>query len=265
VSPMHAVLLAAGAGSRLRPYTDDRPKCLVELCGRPLLEHQRAALAAAGVERLTVVAGYRAEQLRARGLEVRESPDWESTNMVHSLMRVRDLLAAGEDLLVVYGDLVFEPRWVEALAASDAPVSVAVDLDWEELWRLRMEDPLADAETLRMRPDGSLAEIGGTPTSLEEIEAQYLGLVRIGRGFGPALLELHDGLPPEGVRGRAPTGMYMTDLLQALVDAGHRVAAVPGRGGWLEVDTVRDLETYRRLAARGDLAPRWQAPAAGEP
>ena len=62
---MRAVILGAGEGTRLRPYTDDRPKCLVELAGRTLLAWQLDALAAAGVSDTTIVTGYRADQILA--------------------------------------------------------------------------------------------------------------------------------------------------------------------------------------------------------
>ena len=62
---MKAIILAAGEGIRLRPYTLDRPKCLVELVGKSLLEHQLAALRAAGITDITMVTGYRANQIEA--------------------------------------------------------------------------------------------------------------------------------------------------------------------------------------------------------
>ena len=70
-----AVLLAAGEGTRLHPYTIDRPKCLVEVAGRPLLDRTLSALEAVGVEELVLVTGYREDVLRAflerRGSRVR--------------------------------------------------------------------------------------------------------------------------------------------------------------------------------------------------
>ena len=64
---MRAVVLAAGEGTRLRPYTLDRPKCLVPLAGRPLLEWQTTALRRAGIDDVTILTGYRAEQVAALG------------------------------------------------------------------------------------------------------------------------------------------------------------------------------------------------------
>src|SRR3954465_12537712 len=139
---MRAVILAAGEGTRLRPYTLDRPKCLVPLAGRALLEWHVEALQRAGIEHITVVTGYRGELVDALGHPTVANPRYDATNMVASLMCARDLLDGGDDVVVTYGDLVFESRVARALAESDAPVGVTVDRQWQRLWERRMADPL---------------------------------------------------------------------------------------------------------------------------
>jgi choline kinase len=82
---MRAIILAAGRGSRIRQLTDDRPKCLVELRGRPLLEWQVEALRGGGAREIGIVTGYRREMLAALGLREFHNPRWQDTNMVSSL------------------------------------------------------------------------------------------------------------------------------------------------------------------------------------
>ena len=82
---MKALILAAGEGTRLRPYTADRPKCLVEVAGRSLLDRQLDVLGAAGVAPVVVVGGYRAEMLPRPGIEVLLNPRYATTNMVTTL------------------------------------------------------------------------------------------------------------------------------------------------------------------------------------
>ena len=82
---MRAVILAAGRGSRLGHLGDDRPKCLVELEGKPLIERQIAALRRGGVDEIGVVRGYRAEMIDFPGLYYFANERWAETNMVMSL------------------------------------------------------------------------------------------------------------------------------------------------------------------------------------
>jgi choline kinase len=247
-----AIVLAAGEGTRLRPFTLDRPKCLVPLAGRPLLDHQLTALHAAGVDDVTLVTGYRADQLVATGLPTVHNDRYDSTNMVASLMCARSRFDGADDVLIAYGDLVYEPRVIEALVACDRPLATTVDRRWRDLWELRMADPLADAETLQLDTDGNIVELGLPATSYDEIEGQYMGLTRVSARMAPELVAVFDALGEE-LGAQARDAMYMTAFLQHLIDHVAPVAAVIVEGGWLEVDTVEDLETYERLRAAGQL------------
>jgi len=252
---MKALILAAGEGTRLRPYTADRPKCLVEVAGRSLLDRQLDVLGAAGVAPVVVVGGYRAEMLPRPGIEVLLNPRYATTNMVTTLFCAEEALAGGA--LVCYGDIVYARDMVEAVLASDADIAVAIDLAWEAYWRARGEDPLADAETLRLNADDRILEIGQKPSSLDQIEGQYMGLMKFSANGAEILRSAYHGAMAQGsLRGKPVEKAYMTDLLQHLVDLGHRVQAVPVCGDWVEVDTVGDLnlaitrERLQRIQAK---------------
>lgn len=250
---MRAIILAAGEGVRLRPHTIDRPKCLVPLAGRPLLTWQIGALGRAGIDDITVITGYRADMIVASGVHTIHNPRFHDTNMVTSLMCARDLLDGSDDVLICYGDLVYESRVVRMLAESLAPIAITVDRQWRRLWELRMADPLADAETLRVDRD-HVIELGRKPTNLEEIEGQYMGLIGVKSTFAPRLVMAYDALDPLGpYEDRDRDHMFMTSFLQHLIDHVTPVAAVFCEGGWLEVDTNEDLAIFEALFARGRL------------
>jgi choline kinase len=249
---MRAIILAAGEGTRLRPHTLDRPKCLVELAGRPLLEYQMEALQAAGIDSITIVTGYRADQIAAYGRPTRHNAAYAETNMVASLMAAADLLDGSDDVLIAYADIVYEPRVVAELCRCPEPLCTGVDRQWLNLWRLRAEDPLADAETLKLNAEGDIIEIGRTPASYDEIQAQYMGLILARAEVARMLPVIYRGLGPDRLYdGKPKTRMYMTSFLQWLIDHGRPVRAVLVDGGWLEVDSVADLEIYERLHREG--------------
>ncbi|MGD2170994.1 MAG: phosphocholine cytidylyltransferase family protein [Gammaproteobacteria bacterium] len=253
-SDVKAIILAAGQGTRLRPYTEDRPKCLVEVEGESLLERQLDVLRSETVERVVVIGGYRAEMLQRPEIELRLNPRFAETNMVWTLFCAESDLEG--DLLLCYGDIVYSRDALRAVLESQADITVAIDLEWESYWRARNEDPLDDAETLRLSTDGAILEIGQQPRSLAEIEGQYMGLMKFSaRGVETLKLIFHEARAAGTLGGKSPENAYMTDLLQAMIDAGHRLQAVPVHGGWVEVDTVDDLlsevtrERLNRIAA----------------
>ena len=251
---MRAVILAAGQGTRLRPLTDDRPKCLVDLCGVSLLERQADVLRRGGVDDIVVVGGYLADRIAARGFRVVTNERYESTNMVASLFCAPARLDGGDDVLVAYGDIVYEPRVLAAVAACRAPIGLAVDTAWRAYWSRRFADPLADAETLRLDADGNVVEVGKKPSGYDQIEAQYMGLLKVRADEAPRLDEVYRAMDrARRYDGQAYEKMYMTSFLQHLIDTGHRVRAVPTEGGWLEIDSLDDLRLYHALRERGEL------------
>ena len=247
---MKAIILAAGQGTRLRPYTNDRPKCLVEVEGKSLLDRQLEVLASEDVTSIVVVGGYRSQMLRRPGFVLHINPQFADTNMVWTLFCAEDEMDG--DVLVCYGDIVYSREALRAVLASDAEISVAIDLEWENYWRARNEDPLDDAETLRLASDGAILEIGQKPKSLVEIEGQYMGLMKFTANGVEILKRVFRAAEAAGsLGGKAVENAYMTDLLQALINQGFRLDAVPVYGGWVEVDTVSDLQselTRDRLA-----------------
>lgn len=101
---MKAIILAAGRGSRMKGLTDDRPKCLVELEGKPLLDRQIQALGEAGCDEIAIVTGYRRDQLMNRGLVEFSNERWSETNMVSSLACAEDWLQSSP-CIVSYSDI----------------------------------------------------------------------------------------------------------------------------------------------------------------
>ena len=147
---MTVIILAAGHGTRLRPLTNNKPKCLVELAGKPLLDHQLEVLCAAGVGDIHVVAGYRADKLDRPDFTRHINERYADTNMVSTLFVAESVMTGYSDLIISYGDIVYEPRVLSALCMVDAPISLVVDREWRRYWAARMDNPLSDAETINL-------------------------------------------------------------------------------------------------------------------
>jgi len=252
---MRVVILAAGRGTRLAPLTDDGPKCLVELGGITLLDHQIATLQSQEISDISVVAGYCAEKLAHRELRVIINHGYAASNMVYSLFCARELMGEDVDLIVGYGDIVYEPRVLQALMDCTDPIGVVIDQEWRRYWSLRMADPLSDAETLKMDCQGMIKELGMKPHSYDEIQGQYIGLFKVRRDWVKRFQKLYDTMDPNGpYDGKTRKEMYMTSFIQHAIDSGWPVRAVPIKNGWLEVDTYDELQLYQRMQADGTLA-----------
>lgn len=236
---MKAIILAAGRGSRMKTLTDERPKCLVEIHGRPLLEWQLDALRGAGIEEIAIVTGYRRDMLQPQGLIEFHNPRWETTNMVSSLACAAEWLRA-ESCIVSYSDIFYETSAVKSLVDCSASLAITYDPNWLTLWHQRFDDPLSDAESFRLNPNGTLAEIGGKPTSLSQIEGQYMGLLRFTPDGWKEVERIRSQLPQ-----KARDYMHMTGTLNLVIAAGNiAIQAIPYEFAWGEVDSPEDLDSY---------------------
>lgn len=237
MSTRTAVILAAGIGSRLRPLTDDRPKALVPVLGRTILDRAVDNLASHGVERLVVATGYREEAIH-RALEqapmdvvYRRNPDFESTQNSVSLALCRDVLE-GRAFLRLDGDLVFDGEILARLDRSEAPLSAAVD-------RARA----LDAEAMKVEVDGSRILRFGKDIPLERASGESIGIERVSVEASRPLFDALDA-----ARAAGELNLYYEDVYSRMIRAGQGAAAIDvGDLRWCEIDSLGDLRAAEAL------------------
>lgn len=237
-----AIILSAGKGSRLYPYTEDRPKCLLELSGRTLLEWQLDALHASGIAEMTVVTGFHhdmvaaviAERGQSRGrVETLFNPFYHVADNLGSVWMARSRF--DRDVLLLNGDTLVAPTLVaRVLAGGTAPISVTVD-----------RKSGYDADDMKVWAEGDRLVRIGKLLGPDETNAESIGLLAF-RGDGPAIFteaveqSMHT---PEG------TSSWYLRVIDRLADRGV-VGTVSIEGErWQEVDYLTDLEAARALTA----------------
>jgi choline kinase len=228
---MKAIILAAGRGSRLGPLTDDRPKCLTPVGGVPLIEREVSALRGAGIQEIGLVCGYKAELLKSYGTRQFINSRWSETNMVASLLCAREWLEQ-DTCVVSYSDIFYSSSTVQALGRAPGEIAISYDPQWLQLWSKRFKNPLEDAETFRIDSRGIVLEIGRKPQKLEEVQGQYMGLLK----FEPCFWK--------NFKQTVPDRMDMTSFLNQLLQTGQQIHAVANLDPWGEVDSASDLAVY---------------------
>jgi choline kinase len=244
---MRAVILAAGRGSRMNTLTEDQPKCLVELDHKPLIRRQIAALRGGGVSTIGIVRGYLANMIDVEDVTYFENPRWADTNMVMSLVAAGAWLKS-DSVVISYADIFYGRDVVRDVAAASGDLVVAYDRDWRSLWARRFADPLSDAETFRTDARGNLIEIGKRTKRIDDIQGQYMGLLK----FTPKAWRAVENVLA-AVDAKTRDAMDMTTLLSALLDSGFSVDTVGVAGHWGEIDSSGDLELYEQMVREGDL------------
>ncbi|MDC0999381.1 phosphocholine cytidylyltransferase family protein, partial [Alphaproteobacteria bacterium] len=166
--------------------------------------------------------------------------NWDSSNMVTSLACASSWLEK-YDCIVSYSDIFYNQEIIENLLIASGNLNVAYDPSWLDLWSKRFSDPLEDAETFKLCGEKKfITEIGGTASRIEEVEGQYMGLVKITPQAWNEMQRIRKNLDAT-----KRENLHMTNLLQKVIDAKRiKINAVKYNGEWGEVDTANDLELY---------------------
>ncbi len=241
---MKGLILSAGMGTRLDPLTRTRPKCMVHVAGRPMMEYQLDSLRRAGVKDCVIVVGYMADSVRGhfgsnyRGVSLSyvENPIYDKTNNLYSLWLAKAKL--NDDILLLEGDLVFDDQLVGQLVQMD-------------------EQNVAIVDRFRSYMDGTVILASGGVAESMVLKADQ------GPGFdyGPALKTVNiyrlsretliEAIVPEmeAFLAEGRTGQYYEAVFSSLIGSGRMNMAVMNTGNskWAEIDTLGDLRDAQKM------------------
>ena len=155
-----------------------------------------------------------------------------------------------DDVIISYSDIIYPPEVIKKLNEDNSDFAVIVDKNWKELWQMRMENPLDDAETMKIDANDYIYELGKKPKAYTEIEGQYIGLIKISKTFLPTVIEYYKSLDKTAIYdGKNFNNMFMTSFIQLLIDNIKKPKAIFIEGGWIEIDSLEDLEIYKNSAS----------------
>ncbi|HKY38802.1 MAG TPA: phosphocholine cytidylyltransferase family protein [Polyangiaceae bacterium] len=243
---MRPVIIAAGRGSRLEHNTDEIPKTLVEVMGKPMLEWILEAFESAGLSRRDVVfvCGYRADVIKARYpyFTYVTNHDWQNNNILLSLLMAREYL--GQGFISTYGDIVYDSTVVQKLVSSPVAITLGCDTAWRRRYLGRTQHPETDAE--KLRADGKrVVELSRTIPS-ERADGEFIGVMKLSpAGAGEFLAAFDEAERSHGGgqfrEGRSFQKAYLIDLLSEMLERGTAMQREDTHGGYMEIDTTQDL------------------------
>lgn len=237
---MKAIILAAGIASRLRPLTDNKPKCLLEIGDKCLLQRAMDGLIANGIKEFVVVTGYLHNQIEEflqryqgeAGITFIHNELYSSTNNIYSLWLTRKE-AEGKDVLLLDSDILFDPQIVARLLKSEHGDILALN-----------NHPLGEEE-IKIIPDaeGRVAEISKT-CSIPDAIGESIGIERMSAAYTAALYkELEVMIEGEGL-----DNVFYERAFERLIPQGHTFYVEDTTDLFsIELDTVEDFNSAKQL------------------
>lgn len=225
---------------------------MVSFQDKPIIDYILGTMIASQIQDIVLITGYQhkilkkylAERYADTPIKFFYNDKYDKTNMVSTLFCAEKEL--NDDVIISYADIVYKKEILEKLIQSKADISVVVDKNWRQLWELRMENPLEDAETLKLDDQGNILELGQKPRNYKDIQGQYIGLIKISKHKIKEVLEFYNKLPRDHIYdGKDFGNMYMTTFIQLLINNNFQVNSLLIDGGWVEIDTTEDLQNLK--------------------
>ncbi len=242
---MFGVILAAGMAKRLRPLTDTKPKCLLEVGGKTLLERTVRAMQQAGITEFVVVTGYRADQIRDFLTVLSGSPtqapkptftflhnaDYEHNNNIYSLWMAMDVVR-GRDFLLMDSDILCDPAAVMRIAREQEP---ALALNRHECGEEEIK-VIVDA-------DNHITEISKV-CSIQDAIGESVGIEKMTADYSEALYhELKQMIEQEGL-----IDVFYERAFERLIPQGHTFRVIDTTCYFsYELDTPEDFQRAQEL------------------
>ena len=236
---MIGVILAAGMAKRLRPLTDERPKCLLTVGQRTLLQRTVDGIIAAGISELVVVTGYRAQMIRDfltshypdLTIHFIDNPDYAHNNNIFSLWLTRPY-TEGRDFLLLDSDILFDPQIIPAVLSAEGS---ALALNRHELGEEEIKVIVDDQNrVVEISKVCSIEQAIGESVGIEKMEAEYSAAL---------FRELEQMIEGEGL-----IDIFYERAFERLIPQGHTFTVVDTtRYFSIELDTVEDFENAKKL------------------
>ena len=248
---MRAIILAAGSGLRLGQHTKDIPKALLDLNGKSILERQISLLREHGVNEIFVVTGYQREKHVLKDIEYIFNPRYSETEQLSSMMVARTKIL--DDILVIFGDIVFDSQILQQILASNDDIAIAIDLDWEKSYDDRPDNPKSLADKVLINQE-KILQISANITSLDMKTQQigeFLGVIKLSGKGSKIMIKKYEELESSH-KGKFHDAdslekAKLVDILQELIDSKIDIHSISITGKWCEIDTPKDLERARKI------------------
>lgn len=258
-----AIIVAAGFERELLPLTKDRPKTMLDIKGRTILERQIARLNECGMKDIVVVRGYKKEAIDYPNVRYYDNERFEETYILQSLFSAEREIEGR--FVFLYADIIFERGILEKLLKSQGDIVLVVDRAWYDNRRNGIEPPTSKAKPALVKtkrppipgyrflpPEGEDTVVRiGHDLDPDEAHGEFIGMAMFSDRGAEILREAyHRSL--ERYRGKrfheAETfeRASFTDMIQELIDLGYEVSCVEIYKGWMEINTFED---YRRAWA----------------
>ena len=245
---MNAIILAAGAGTRLQPETTNIPKGMVKLFDKSLLEIQIDIFKKCGINDISIVTGYLADKITFPSINYFKNENYSITAGNESLFYAKEKLQ--DCTIITYSDLVFEKTIIEQVINFKGDIGIAVELDWKQHYDGRSLHPMSEADNVLLDKGDNILEIRKNIQKPDSKIGEFAGIMKLSKNGSSMLLkkfyELQKSHSGKFHNAQSLKQAIIPDMIQELIDSKINVEPIFISGKWCEIDTPQDLEIAQK-------------------
>ena len=241
---MKVIIIAAGNATRLGKFAEKKPKCLLEINGKSILQRQIELFKKYGIDDIIIITGPH-KKFGIDTVTYVEDLNYQDHDVLGSLMAAEDFLNG--KVLTCYSDVLFDEEILKQILNFNGEIGIPIDLDWEKNYLDRIQHPKSEADNvilnqktiLKIKKNISLC-------NSNEVIGEFLGPVIFSENGSKIFVEAykklrntHNGSFHNSLSLKKA---YLTDMIQELIDNNIKIDPIIIRGKWCEIDTMEDLK-----------------------
>lgn len=250
---MQGIIIAAGMGKRMGKLTKNKPKCLLKLDKKSLLELAIEGLRHAGCEEVFIITGYKEDEIKSLGYKTIYNKNYKNNNILHSFFNAMPIL--NKETIVSYSDIYVEKEIIKELSKMPGDIVLTVDKDWKSYYKNRNMHPLEQAEKVILNTLDNIDQIGKKLILKENTRTlEFIGLFKISQKGTQIMTNTFQDLNKKYdnnqvfEQSESWEKSYLTDFFQYIIN--NKISKILPHiisKSWAEFDTIEDYERFERI------------------
>ena len=244
-----AIIIAAGMGKRLKPLTNDMPKCLLKVGRKSILRNQISIYKSLGLKNINIICGHEKKRFEKKVANFFFNEKYRENNILESLFYAKKNING--NCLISYSDIIFKKKIIREILKSQSSISILTDVSWKKNYKKRYLHPMSEAEKVRIDRDDKLVTTGKN-LNIKRTDAEFIGVLKLD-SKGCKIFKKYYKIAKKNFskkkfyNSRSITKAYITDFLNFLVYNNIEVKCIKINGGWMEIDTVEDFNKAQKF------------------
>jgi len=246
---MKVIIIAAGSATRLGKLTEKKPKGLLQINGKSILERQIELFRKYGIEDIIIITGPH-KKFGIDNVTYVEDTDYQHHDVLGSLMAAKDFLKG--KILTCYSDILFDEEILKEILNFSGDIGIPIDLDWRKNYIGRTQHPKSEADNVILNQKTILKiKKNISFCNTNEVIGEFLGPVIFSENGSKIFVEKYNKLKNThcGNFHNAPSlkKAYLTDMIQELINNNIKIDPILINGKWCEIDTYEDFQKAKLL------------------